>query len=98
MGNQVNNGDGRYQGQDPFEDRYSRGEPRNLRDTYTPKKKNTNNLFSNLFREDNQDEINSQDIFKKKSRSKEGLYAEDKIFENYESKIFYQNNFEKTFF
>lgn len=89
MGNQVNNGDGRSPCQDPLEDSNSR-ESRDLTNTYTPKKKNTNNLFSNFFGDSNKDQdlISSPDNFKKKSNSKEGLYAEDKIFDNYESKIF----------
>jgi hypothetical protein len=42
----------------------------------TPQKK-SKNIFSNLFSGDKQ---------KSKSSQKEGLYAEEKLFENYESK------------
>jgi hypothetical protein len=43
----------------------------------TPKKPRSNNIFAS---------ITSNEIAKSKSTSKEGLYAEEKLFENFESK------------
>ena len=70
-----------------------------IKETFTPKKKNSTNLFSNIFAQNqiqnsnknqNQNQsinLNSNEKKKSKSSTKEGLYAEDKIFENYESNI-----------
>jgi len=56
-----------------------KGQGNNNDKTYTPKKNsNSNGVFSNIF--------SSNEKQKSKSGIKEGLYAEDKLFENYESK------------
>ena len=75
MGNQVNSGDGRnqdHQGQE----------------THTPKKKNSNGIFNNIFAQNTPVSPSSLSR-KKRTSAKEGLYAEDKLFENYESKLFF---------